>query len=99
GRPKGAAHAARITFKGADGKPRTLYYVRTDLSDGGLAVSGFIQFCDKLGRGDALVKSASYLMHSGGFSTVRSFILSRAARLVQDDSGIPVSHFKDGEWR
>ena len=99
GRPKGAAQAAKIAFKGDDGKPRTLYYVRTDLSDGGLKRSGFLEFCRKFGQGDGLVKSASYLLHSGNFSQARDFLLANSARIVQDNSGIPVSNFKPDTWR
>ena len=37
---------------------------------------GFLKFCREARAGDAFVKSASYLMHSGGFSTVRDFLLA-----------------------
>jgi hypothetical protein len=60
--------------------------------------SGFLKFVDTFGRGDALFKAASYLPHSGGFSQVRDFILSKADHVVQDDSGIPVGYFKRDQW-
>jgi hypothetical protein len=59
---------------------------------------GFLKFCETLGTGDGFVKSASYLLHSDGFSTVRDFLLTHSAALVQDDSGIPVRFFNTGEW-
>lgn len=93
--PKGS----KIIFAGKDGKEQTLYYFSTDLSDGGVKRSNFLKFCDTFGRGDSLLKSASYLMHSGNFSTVREFVLDHSDALVQDDSGIPLRHFKDGEWK
>jgi hypothetical protein len=96
---RGAAQGARIAFSGADGKKRTLYYFSTDVSDGGFDRSGFQAFCAKLGRGDALLKSASYLMHSGNFSKVRDFVLGHSDAIVQDDSGIPLRHFKPDAWR
>ena len=37
--------ASRITFAGADGEERTLYYFSTDLSNGGVKRSGFLKFC------------------------------------------------------
>lgn len=89
----------KIVFSGAAGSPKqTLYYFTTDLSNSGIAKAGFIKFCEKLGKGDGFVKSASYLMHSGGFSAVRDFLLANTNSLVQDDSGIPVSYFKDADW-
>jgi hypothetical protein len=98
GLPKGAASVAKILFTGSDGKQRTLYYVRTDLSNGGWRKSGFKAFSDKFDPGDALIKSASYLLHSGAFSDARDYLLSRSKRLLQDDSGIPVTYFKSEEW-
>ncbi|MEC9368542.1 MAG: hypothetical protein VX871_07595 [Pseudomonadota bacterium] len=94
-RPRGV----RIDFAGPAGGQRTLYYFSTDLSDGGVGKSGFLKFCEKLGGGDSLLKSASYLMHVGGFSRVRGFLLANSATLVQDDSGIPLKYFEPGRWR
>ena len=97
--PWGIAQGAKIVFSGADGQKRTLYYFSTDLSDGGVKRSGFLELCAKLGRGDSLLKSASYLMHSGNFSKVRDFVLAHSDAIVQDDSGIPMRYFKEGEWK
>jgi hypothetical protein len=97
--PKGATKGVKITFSGSDGRERTLYYFTTDLSDGGVKNSGFLKFCEKLGTGDSFVKSASYLLHSGGFSKVRSFILDHSSTVLQDDSGIPVTYFKPEDWQ
>lgn len=95
---KGSAPGVRIVFAGEAGEPRTLYYFRTDLSNGGLKNSGFREFCKTLGPADSLVKSASYLLHSGNFSLAREFLLERSAAIVQDDSGIPVKYFSEKEW-
>jgi len=78
---------------------RTLYYFSTDISDGGLKRSGFLKFCQGLGPGNSCVKSASYLMHEGNFSTIRGFLLENTGTLVQDDSGIPVSFFTPEVWQ
>jgi hypothetical protein len=99
GLPRGAANVAKILFKGSDDKQRTLYYVRTDLSNGGWRKSGFKAFCEKLEPGDALIKSASYLLHSNAFADVRAHLLERSKRLLQDDSGIPLAYFKPEEWQ
>jgi hypothetical protein len=95
GRP--LASGTKITFT-KDGTERTLYYFSTDLSNGGVAASGILKFAEKFGRGNALFKSASYLPHGGGFSTVRDFILKMADVIVQDDTGVPVRNFKPDEW-
>ncbi|MBS0235570.1 MAG: hypothetical protein JSR99_19045 [Proteobacteria bacterium] len=92
-------HGAKITFGDASvGKKNTLYYFSTDLSDGGIKSSGFLTFCDTLGHGDSFIKSASYLMHSDHFSTVRDYLLTHSVSLLEDDSGIPVRFFAQG-WK
>ncbi len=97
---KSNAPAVKVVFSdGKDGRKQTLYYFSTDLSDSGLKVSGFLKFCDKLGRGDSFVKSASYLMHGGNFKTIRSFLLARSDLILQDDSGIPLGYFNRKAWQ
>ena len=91
--------AVRITYSGRRGGEKTLYYFQTNLADAGVAQSGFLTFCAHLGEGDALVKSASYLLHLGHFSRVRSFLLKHSATIVQDDTGIPFKYFKRSTWR
>ena len=86
-------------FSGSDGKPQTLYYFRTDISDDGLKKSGFLKFAEQLGKGDSFIKSASYLPHADSFSRIRDFLLDRSQAMVQDDSGIPIRFFKPEEWR
>ena len=96
---KAATKGVKIVFSAADGRKQTLYYFTADISNAGLKKNGgFLKFCETLGTGDAFVKSASYLMHSGGFSTVRDFLLQRGITVLQDDSGIPVQHFKADDW-
>jgi hypothetical protein len=92
--PPGAAQGVKITFSSSPGGPsQTLYYFSTNLANNGFKKSGFEQFCDELGEGFALMKSASYLLHSGGFSDVRTFLLKKSAAIVQDDTGIPLRFF------
>ena len=98
--PKNAPHGAKIVFStGADGKPQTLYYFSTDLSNDGVKTSGFLKFCDTFGLGNSFIKSASYLLHSGGFNKARDFLLEHSATILQDDSGIPVVYFDPKKWR
>ncbi len=97
GRPSG--DGVKIEFADADGTARTLYYFSTDLSNPGVKITGFLPFCEKLAPGDAFLKSASYLLHSDGFTAIRDFLVEHSRTIVQDDSGIPLRAFKEGEWK
>ena len=94
-----AAKGVKIVFSDGSGPEQTLYYFSTDLSDGGVKTSGFLQFCAKLGVADSFLKSASYLLHSGSFARVRRFLIDRSATILQDDSGIPLAFFDAKQWR
>jgi hypothetical protein len=93
------ARGVRIIFAGSDGVPKTLYYFSTDLSNPGARSSGFLKFCSSLAPGNSLIKSASYLLHSGNFTTVRDFILANSSTIIQDDSGIPLAYYSAKKWR
>ena len=94
-----APRGVRITFAGSDGAEKTLYYFSTDLSNGGVKSSGFLKFCATLAPGNSLIKSASYLLHSGNFTTARDFLLANSATIIQDDSGIPLGDYGAKKWR
>lgn len=94
----GAASGIKIEFAGSDGEARTLYYFSTNLADDGVKNSGFLKFCETLAPGDSFIKSASYLLHSGGFNKVRDFLLANSAAMVQDDSGIPLQYYDPQKW-
>jgi hypothetical protein len=96
---RNATHGVRIVFAGSDGEQKTLYYFSTDLSNNGVRSSGFLKFCETLAPGNSLIKSASYLLHSGNFTTVRDFLLRNSATIIQDDSGIPLANYDPGKWR
>jgi hypothetical protein len=87
-------HGVRIDFN--DG---SLYYFSVDLSNGSVERSGLFNFCQKLGRGDSLLKSASYLPHEPGFSTISNFLLAQSDVIVEDDSGIPYHSFDPAKWQ
>jgi len=94
-----APRGARILFTGSDGVEKTLYYFSTDLSNGGVKSSGFLKFCSTLAPGNSLIKSASYLLHSGNFTAVRDYIIANSATIIQDDSGIPLTNYNARQWR
>ena len=94
-----AVRGTRIVFAGSDGAEKTLYYFSTDLSNSGVKASGFLKFCSTLAPGNSLIKSASYLLHSGNFTMVREFILANSATIIQDDSGVPLQYYSPKKWR
>jgi hypothetical protein len=96
---RNATRGVRIVFAGSDGEQKTLYYFSTDLSNSSVRSSGFLKFCETLAPGNSLIKSASYLLHSGNFTTVRDFLLRNSATVIQDDSGIPLGHYDHRKWR
>ena len=98
-RGRSAASGVRIVFSAGNGPWQTLYYFSTNLADGGVARSGFLTFCARLGTADSFIKSASYLLHGGGFSKVRDFLLEHSDTILQDDSGIPLVYFDQKKWR
>ncbi|AMA58917.1 hypothetical protein [Bradyrhizobium sp. CCGE-LA001] len=96
---RNATRGVRITFAGSEGEARTLYYFSTDLSNSGARATGFLKFCETLGPGNSLIKSASYLLHSGNFTVARDWLLANSATIIQDDSGIPLANYNARQWR
>lgn len=94
----GTPKAVRINFTGPDGRAQSLLYFSTNLANKGVEESGMLRFAASLGKGDALLKSASYLPHGGAFSAVREFI-TQQPRIVQDDTGVPIRMLRHGEWQ
>jgi hypothetical protein len=95
---KNLTQGVKIVFTDDAGE-KTLYYFSTDLSNGGVKNSGFLKFCQGHAPGGSLIKSASYLMHSSNFTTVRGFLLANSATIIQDDSGIPLENYNAKAWR
>jgi hypothetical protein len=76
------------------------YYFKTDLSNGSpKSVETIEKFLKKNDDTVAtFLKAASYLMHHGAFSNIRTMILNNSTFLLQDDSGIPVSAIDSTKW-
>jgi hypothetical protein len=84
--------ASGVMIRASNGLGRTkrIFYFRQDLSDGATnAGSPLLRFVSSLGQPPAFLKSASYLLHEGGFSNIRNYLLSNCQAIVQDPSGIP----------
>jgi hypothetical protein len=99
GEARGMLPGVKIVLASGNGPAQTLYYFRADVSNSGLQASGFLKFAATLGNGNGLLKSASYLMHSGNFTQVRDFVLNHSQHIVQDDSGIPLASFRSDSWQ
>ena len=88
-----------IRFSDARHGSRTLSYFACNLQNSRLRRKpGTMKYLSDLPPPVTLVKSASYLMHKGYFSTIRNLILARSSLIVQDDSGIPYRYFDRGNW-
>ena len=96
---KGETSGVRIEFTSSSSFRQTLYYFCSDLSDDGIKSNpGFLRFCEQQGKGVALLKAASYLLHQVDFSRVREFLLERSDTILQDDSGVPLRFFEGPNW-
>ena len=97
---QGATRGTKIAFTDvASGSERVTYYFTSDLSDDATKRNqSLFRFCESLGPANSLLKAASYLLHEGGFDTVRNFLLQDSTAILQDDSGIPVHYFTPDRW-
>ncbi len=77
---------------------KNIFYFQEDLSNGGIGDRRILKFVSSKGSPVTFVKSASYLMHGGSFSTVRDYIVNSSRGLVQCPSGVPYRYLKDAGW-
>lgn len=78
---------------------KELRYFRCDISDSGFGTTPiFNEFLDDLDNVNTYVKSASYLLHYGTFTTIRNIILDNSNSVLQDDTGIPYKYYKEETW-
>lgn len=97
--PSEKPRVVKITFAGADGVEKTLYYFSTNLANTGVAASGFLKFTETLGKGDAFLKSASYLLHESAFTSAREFLQANSQHILQDDTGPPIASYSPDKWQ
>jgi hypothetical protein len=45
-----------------------------------------------------MIKSASYLCHSPGFSIIKDIIISNSYSIMQDDTGVPYRFYDLSKW-
>jgi hypothetical protein len=97
----GNGAAVEIRFRDQNsGRPRSLIYFSADVSDEGLAKNENCRnFLQKVPSNCiTMIKSASYLMHLSGFSSVRKTILAKSVFILQDDTGIPYRFLSNKNW-
>ena len=98
---KGEIPGVKITFrKNAQSAPQRMHYVQANVADDALSgKSGLLLWAGGFGTGNVYLKAASYLLHESAFSKIRGFLLAQGRSVLQDDSGIPLSFFQNGDWR
>lgn len=98
---RGMLPGVRIRFRKNPSEPvQTVYYIQSDASDDALKSNpALTKWMGGFGSAVTYLKAASYLMHEPYFSRIRSFLLQSSRAILQDDSGIPLSAFRDGNWR
>ncbi len=98
---QGGLPGVRITFrKNSLSAPQRIHYVQANVADDSVqANGGVLKWAASFGKGNVYLKAASYLLHETYFSRIRNFLLSQSFSVLQDDSGIPFSFFRDGQWR
>jgi hypothetical protein len=89
-------------FRKGTNRLQTLYYYPTDLGNDDLGKNKpLVNYIHKLNRKTTatFIKSASYLMHSPGFSVIRDLVLEKSAAVIQDDSAIPITYYPKDKWK
>jgi len=97
---QGSNRGVKISFSDpTSSTQKTLYYFTSDLSDDAVKKNpAVLRFCKNLGPANSLLKAASYLLHEGGFNSVRTFLLQNSIAILEDDSGIPIRYFTLDRW-
>lgn len=95
-----ATECVTISFSSKDSEQvKTLRYFRCDISDEGFKPTpGFNKYLSNLGDVNTYIKSASYLLHYGTFTTIRNIILADSKAVLQDDTGIPYKYYDTQKW-
>lgn len=90
----------QIDFTSEKGsKMQSIYYFPLDLSDDNLAKqNAFLFFLNNFGAKITYLKSASYILHTNEFSSIRNLILNQSSKILQDDTGIPYRFFTNGKF-
>jgi hypothetical protein len=90
----------KIDFLSLSGdRTQSVYYLRTDISDDGLAKKpAFVKYLKSLPQSHTYLKAASYLMHGDNFKAIRNIVFEKSLSILQDDSGIAYRFFNKKDW-
>lgn len=79
------------------GKQKSVYYFKYDVSNKKFNdTTAFYAYINKnTANCITYIKSASYLLHAGFMSNMRSLILKNSIAIIQDDTGIPFKYFEE----
>ncbi len=90
----------KIYFKNSKNNSiQMVSYMKCDLSDGAYAKNtGLKTLFTKMKPCITYLKSASYLLHYGFFSSFRNVIMSKTKTLLEDDTGVPYKYFSGDKW-
>lgn len=80
-----------------EGKQKSVYYFKYDVSNKNFNdTTVFRKYIDENTKGAiTYIKSASYLLHAGFMSNMRTLILNNSSAVIQDDTGIPYKFFEE----
>ncbi len=82
-----------------ENRTQEVYYFRADISNKGMKKTpGLPVYLSSLPQSHTFLKAASFLMHSAGFSMIRSEIFRLSTTILQDDSGIAYRDFDKLTW-
>jgi len=84
-----------------EGKQKSVYYFKYDVSNKNFNdTTVFRKYIAENTKGAiTYIKSASYLLHAGFMSNMRTLILNNSSAVIQDDTGIPYKFFEeDGKF-
>lgn len=80
-------------------KQKIIRYFSADISNHGFKKNPRMgTFLNNYNFTATMVKSASYLMHAGNFTTIRKTILDKTTYVLQDDTGIPYKNIDNKKW-
>ncbi len=100
--PRSYVPGVEISFTKDRKRLQRLRFFQINIANDALAKRSpnFIPYLEKEAPFSTLIKSASYLMHyDDRYSKIREAILKTSSCIIQDDSGIPLKHFKASEWK
>ena len=98
---RGAVNGVELLFteKGSKEVKRARYFT-INIEDPSRQVARFDTYVRKYPPFTTIIKSASYLMRWDNFSKIRKLVLETSDSIIQDDSGIPYSVFRNNsEWK